>query len=190
MIERPTFAFKGFHVIFLKSDASPSADWHQAVEDFSQSEKIQRLPRWSTSFAVVNYLRFPQIIQYTVGFPLRSVSSSYQNKSPSIPSRAGSPRLRDFAFRDVANLYSTFYEYLFIKQMPSSYLASKPPPNPGLPNWLAWTKNDFFQNQPGLPPNCRSNRHQSHFRTCCHLQTSPGNRSRWFFCCHCRKPQR
>ena len=35
--------------------------------------------------------------------------------------------------------------------MPSSYLASKPPPNPGLPNWLAWTKNDFFKIDPDSP---------------------------------------
>ena len=60
---------------FLKSNASLSADWLRAVEDFSQSKKIQRLPRWSTSLTVVNYIRFPRIIQYTVGFPLRSVSS-------------------------------------------------------------------------------------------------------------------
>jgi hypothetical protein len=47
--------------------------------------------------------------------------------------------------------YSTFYEYLFTKQMPSSYLASKPPPNPGLPNWLTWTKNDFSKIDPDSP---------------------------------------
>ena len=35
--------------------------------------------------------------------------------------------------------------------MPSSYLASKPPPNPGLPNWLAWTKNNFLKINPDSP---------------------------------------
>jgi len=29
--------------------------------------------------------------------------------------------------------------------MPTSYLASKPSPNPGLPDWLTWTKDDFFK---------------------------------------------
>jgi hypothetical protein len=32
--------------------------------------------------------------------------------------------------------------------MPTSYLASKPSPNPGLPNWLTWTKDDFFKIDP------------------------------------------
>jgi hypothetical protein len=35
--------------------------------------------------------------------------------------------------------------------MPTSYLASKPSPNPGLPNWLTWTKDDFFKIEPDSP---------------------------------------
>ena len=35
--------------------------------------------------------------------------------------------------------------------MPTSYLASKPSPNPGLPNWLTWTKDDFFKIDPDSP---------------------------------------
>jgi hypothetical protein len=29
--------------------------------------------------------------------------------------------------------------------MPISYLASKPAPNPVLPSWLTWTKDDFLK---------------------------------------------
>jgi hypothetical protein len=35
--------------------------------------------------------------------------------------------------------------------MPTSYLASKPPPNPGLPSWLTWTKDDFLIIDPDSP---------------------------------------
>ena len=35
--------------------------------------------------------------------------------------------------------------------MPTSYLASKPPPNPGLPSWLTWTKDDFLKIDPDSP---------------------------------------
>jgi hypothetical protein len=35
--------------------------------------------------------------------------------------------------------------------MPTSYLASKPSPNPGIPNWLTWMKDNFFKIDPDSP---------------------------------------
>jgi hypothetical protein len=96
-----------------------------------------------TSFAVENFLLRKEFDK-SFGIPHWLVSfycQKYQSVE-FIHGRFASATKNSISIKLVNHF---FHSHPFKNQMPTSYLASKPPPNPALPNWLTWMKADFLK---------------------------------------------
>jgi hypothetical protein len=129
-IKRTVIAFQQDGVIFSKvrcfhvgrlasSRRGPLRPFHH---------KSTRFPHWLTSFAVENFFLHKEFNK-SFGFPYWLVSFHYQ-KYQSVEFIHGrfASATENSIFIELANHF--FHYHPFRSQMPTSYLASKPPPNP------------------------------------------------------------
>ena len=118
------FRFPARLCYFSKSDASPSADWHQPSKIFQSDQKSNDFP--IGRLALLSRITFVSTNNstYPLVSPFGRLAQHYQNISSSLSSTVGCFHFRDLTFHEIAHLFSVFVQIFSHKQMPTSYLTS------------------------------------------------------------------